>query len=348
MELTESDCKPPNRSILTIDLNETPSSSETLPSPSSAFPLSPTSMVRSFHDNHPPAEGPPADIPGEGWASSSCGACGRPEVRGHVVVCDGCERGFHFGCAGMRGRQAALLEEWVCGECLSGGVGSRRWPLGRKRGGGVRLLDMNLSPPSDDDGGEGAGDGEGSAELLMARDPRQNKGGGDSAADAEGGMMAEMVREVAEAEELGVADLMSLDPSEHPIAVQAEQLSELPGDADVGAGSSVPFIAAEHVHEEASAAPKSDPQESKAPGEHGLGHDPLVSKLQDLIREPPKSPRIEVSEDPPSVAGESSSKDDRVIAPMGRGEPLNLKGRPRRILAGPCWARLDTRESGSR
>ncbi|GMG99338.1 hypothetical protein Nepgr_001178 [Nepenthes gracilis] len=173
MELTESDCKPPNRSILTIDLNETPSSSETLPSPSSASPLSPTSMVRSFHDNHPPAEGPPADIPGEGWASSSCGACGRPEVRGHVVVCDGCERGFHFGCAGMRGRQAALLEEWVCGECLSGGVGSRRWPLGRKRGGGVRLLDMNLSPPSDGDGGEGAGDGEGSDELLMARDPRK-------------------------------------------------------------------------------------------------------------------------------------------------------------------------------
>ncbi|GAB2276541.1 hypothetical protein Dimus_011260 [Dionaea muscipula] len=157
------------RSILTIDLNETPSPSETLPSPSlssstfAAFALSPTSIVRYFHDNPPPPDGLPADIPGEG-RSSVCGACGKPEVRGHVVVCDGCEQGFHLGCAGMRGRQAASLEEWVCGECLSGGFGSRRWPLGRTKDGGgggcggggswgVRFLDMNASPPSEGDGG---------------------------------------------------------------------------------------------------------------------------------------------------------------------------------------------------
>jgi len=70
-----------------------------------------------------------------------CGACGKPEVRGQVVVCDGCERGFHLGCAG---RQAINSAEWLCGECLSGGVKSKRWPLGVKR-----ILDINASPPSD-------------------------------------------------------------------------------------------------------------------------------------------------------------------------------------------------------
>ncbi|GAB4854778.1 hypothetical protein Ancab_023363 [Ancistrocladus abbreviatus] len=198
MELTttesDSNSKPPSsnhRSILTIDLNETPSSSETLPSPSSssaaaavanaASSLSPISVVRYFHDNPLPAEGPAADIPGEGRLSD-CGACGRPEVRGHVVVCDGCERGFHFGCAGMRGRQAALLEEWVCGECLSAGIGSRRWPLGRKHAARCEvarpLFDINASPPSDEDGGGvlmvAAGvNGQESEEVSLVRDSRK-------------------------------------------------------------------------------------------------------------------------------------------------------------------------------
>ncbi|KAL9269988.1 Methyl-CpG-binding domain-containing protein, partial [Drosera capensis] len=163
---TESDssAKQLTRSILTIDLNETPSPSETLPSPnplSSSAVVSPTAVVRCIHENPAPAEGAPADIPGEG-RPAACAACGRIDARGHVVVCDGCERVFHLGCAGVKGSSgrevAAGLVEWLCGECVSGGVGSRRWPLGKKKsgtGGDLRLLDMNASPPSEGDGGGG-------------------------------------------------------------------------------------------------------------------------------------------------------------------------------------------------
>ncbi|KAL8171228.1 hypothetical protein V2J09_023032 [Rumex salicifolius] len=159
-----------SRSFLSIDLNKIPSpASESLPSPS--LSVSPISLVRSFHDNPAPPEGLPAEIPGEGCLGP-CGACGLLEVRGQVVVCDGCERGFHFLCAGMKAVQAAAVEEWVCAECRSGGVGSRRWPLGRKLGGGgggIRLLDINASPPSDADV---AGNGEEEVDLLGIRDSR--------------------------------------------------------------------------------------------------------------------------------------------------------------------------------
>lgn len=74
---------------------------------------------------------------------------------GNCLVCDGCERSFHLACAGIRGgggRQvAASIGEWVCGECLAGGVKSKRWPLGVKS---KQLLDINASPPSDVDGEE--------------------------------------------------------------------------------------------------------------------------------------------------------------------------------------------------
>ncbi|KAL5152848.1 Methyl-CpG-binding domain-containing protein 9 [Glycine soja] len=134
------------RSGLGIDLNE-------IPSPSSSFPETlPDSVavdvVRAYHDNPAPPPGGPAALPRGG--SSPCAACAKPSpaaVNHHqLVVCDGCERDFHLSCAGIRGggRQAANLDEWVCGECVAAGVKSKRWPLGVKQ-----LLDINAPPPSD-------------------------------------------------------------------------------------------------------------------------------------------------------------------------------------------------------
>ncbi|KAK9272353.1 hypothetical protein L1049_002724 [Liquidambar formosana] len=177
---TTTTTKTETRSPLGIDLNEIPVSSfpETLPSGSDAF-----AVVRNYHDNLTPPPGAAAGIPGDD-RGTGCGACGRPEVRGHVVVCDGCERGFHLSCAGMRGRQAGSMDEWICGDCVSGGVKSKRWPLGvssssaaassgSKRS-GVRLLDINASPPSD-------AEGEGSEELQDSRKhiPGDNSFGGN-------------------------------------------------------------------------------------------------------------------------------------------------------------------------
>ncbi|XP_050382693.1 methyl-CpG-binding domain-containing protein 9 isoform X2 [Argentina anserina] len=126
---------------LDIDLNERIPSPETLPDS--------VDVVRYYHDNPSPPPGGPAGVPGGAGRGSACASCGKPEVRGHVVVCDGCERGFHLACAGMRGRQAVNLDEWVCGECMCGGVRSKRWPLGVKS---KQILDINASPPSDGDG----------------------------------------------------------------------------------------------------------------------------------------------------------------------------------------------------
>ncbi|KAL6960622.1 hypothetical protein U1Q18_038386, partial [Sarracenia purpurea var. burkii] len=132
-----------------IDLNEIPStSSSETPSPD-AF-----AVVRTFHGNLTPVTGAPATVPEES-CGSACTACGQPELKGHTVVCDGCERGFHLSCTGMRGRQAMMLDEWMCGECISIGVASSRWPLGLKAEAlgntrvRVQFLDINASPPSD-------------------------------------------------------------------------------------------------------------------------------------------------------------------------------------------------------
>lgn len=151
-ELRDPELPQDSRSVLQIDLNEipSPSSAETLPDS--------IDIVRTYHENPAPPPGGPAGIPADVWGSA-CGACGKPEVRGHMVVCDGCERGFHLGCAGMRVRQDVNLDEWVCGDCISDGVKSKRWPLGVKS---KQLLDMNASPPSDFDG-------EGSEELQDLR-----------------------------------------------------------------------------------------------------------------------------------------------------------------------------------
>ena len=152
MELNDSnDSKPETRSPLGIDLNEIPSYSfsETLPDSDSAEPDS-FSVVRAIHENLDPALGDPARVP-VGKEEEPCGACGTSAAAGggRLVVCDGCERGFHLACAGVSGRLSAG-EEWVCGECVDGGVRSKRWPLGLKAK--KRILDINASPPSDGDG----------------------------------------------------------------------------------------------------------------------------------------------------------------------------------------------------
>ncbi|XVE83943.1 hypothetical protein DITRI_Ditri16bG0129400 [Diplodiscus trichospermus] len=156
MDVTDSnDSKPETRSPLGIDLNEIPSSSftETLPDSDSAEPDS-FSIVRAIHENPDPALGDPAGVP-LGKEEETCCSCGKSVAAegggggGRVVVCDGCEGGFHLACAGVSGR-LSVAEEWVCEECVGRGVRSKRWPLGLKAK--KRILDINASPPSDGDG----------------------------------------------------------------------------------------------------------------------------------------------------------------------------------------------------
>ncbi|XP_038904733.1 methyl-CpG-binding domain-containing protein 9 isoform X2 [Benincasa hispida] len=139
---TDSTTRSASGTGIGIDLNEIPSPSSFSETLSDTF-----DVVRSFHDNPPPFDGDPAHVP-RGVRGSVCGLCGQPEVRGHVVVCDGCERGFHLACTGMRSAHALNFEDWVCGDCFSSGVKSKRWPLGVKS---KQLLDINASPPSDGD-----------------------------------------------------------------------------------------------------------------------------------------------------------------------------------------------------
>ncbi|KAL0016636.1 hypothetical protein SO802_003705 [Lithocarpus litseifolius] len=88
------------------------------------------SIIRNFHDNPPPPLGGPAELPGAEndasvgninharRSSGACGACSGPEVKGQVVVCNGCERGFHISYAGARaGCQVLSHDEWICTEC---------------------------------------------------------------------------------------------------------------------------------------------------------------------------------------------------------------------------------------
>lgn len=149
-DLEQTPSRPEARSPLGIDLNEIPSTSSAEfglePEPESDF------VVRSFHDEQKTASvGPAASVP----ECSTCAACGREVPSGGgVLVCDGCERGFHLACAGqMQGSFPVVNGEWVCAECFSGGVSSSRWPLG-VRAKKKRVLDINASPPSDGDGDE--------------------------------------------------------------------------------------------------------------------------------------------------------------------------------------------------
>ncbi|KAA3455958.1 methyl-CpG-binding domain-containing protein 9 [Gossypium australe] len=173
MELSDSnDSKPETRSPLGIDLNEIPSSSfaETLPDSDSAEPDS-FSIVRAIHENPDPALGEAAGVPVAN-EEEQCGVCGLSAAipgggGGRVVVCDGCERGFHLACSGVSEKLLSGAE-WVCGACVGRGVRSKRWPLGFKAK--KRILDINASPPSDGDG-----DGEEVQELL-----RQHTAGDNS------------------------------------------------------------------------------------------------------------------------------------------------------------------------
>ncbi|KAK7266131.1 hypothetical protein RIF29_18771 [Crotalaria pallida] len=134
-----------SHSGLGIDLNE-------IPSPSAAETLSQDSLdvVREYHDNPGPPQGGPATIP---RGPTPCAACGKHGGAQALVLCDGCERGFHLPCAGVRGGRNAVLHvvEWLCADCVGNGVKSKRWPLGVKS---KQLLDINASPPSDGDAEE--------------------------------------------------------------------------------------------------------------------------------------------------------------------------------------------------
>ncbi|CAK9157482.1 unnamed protein product, partial [Ilex paraguariensis] len=148
MELTDSTQgnSEPTVSILGIDLNEVPSSSSF-----ESLSRDAISVVRTFHGELTPPAGVAAELPDISF-STSCSSCHFKEVPGQVVVCDGCERGFHLACAGMRGEQAEIINEWMCRECVSNNVQSNRWPLGwktKRKSGRVRLLDINALPYSD-------------------------------------------------------------------------------------------------------------------------------------------------------------------------------------------------------
>ncbi|KAK9119666.1 hypothetical protein Scep_017759 [Stephania cephalantha] len=147
--------------LFQIDLNEIPSSPSSGDAQASPR-LEAFDLVRRIHGNPRPAPGPPAELPGDARCAPC--VCGRAEARGGVLVCDGCERWFHLSCAGMRSRQAIVLEDWVCGGCLRSGEGSNRWGLGPVVAGlkrsGVRMLDINAPPPppSDGEGDDGSDD----------------------------------------------------------------------------------------------------------------------------------------------------------------------------------------------
>eukprot|EP00257_Ricinus_communis_P015651 XP_015573615.1 methyl-CpG-binding domain-containing protein 9 [Ricinus communis] len=175
MELTDSS-DITTRSPLFIDLNEIPSSSTSSP-PSIARPdpesnkrpkpdeFDSLDVVRSFHENQDPATGIAAGLPEE-EKLLVCGACGKPEARekDEVVVCDGCERGFHLLCAGMHGKEEVMkFLDWICGDCVNNGIKSKRWPLGVNKSKKM-ILDINASPPSDCDG-----DGDGDEERAYLR-----------------------------------------------------------------------------------------------------------------------------------------------------------------------------------
>ncbi|XP_019442587.1 PREDICTED: methyl-CpG-binding domain-containing protein 9-like isoform X2 [Lupinus angustifolius] len=148
MELTDSiaaanNHPPPplqdSHSGLGIDLNE-------IPSPSTFETLQETiEIVRAFHDNPgPPPEGP-ALLP---RGLTVCAACGKHGCSGvHAIVCDGCDRGFHVSCVGVHG-DGRRIDEWLCADCVAGGVKSKLWPLGVKS---KQLLDINASPPREAD-----------------------------------------------------------------------------------------------------------------------------------------------------------------------------------------------------
>ncbi|VFQ73541.1 unnamed protein product [Cuscuta campestris] len=115
-------------------------------------------LVKSFHAISILPSGAPAELPRELNGAAMCEACGRPEAEGCVVVCDGCERGFHVHCSGMTEVEASKLEEWMCRKCSGSGRRSNHWHLGwrnkRRRLGTGFALDVNGGSPQGDANGE--------------------------------------------------------------------------------------------------------------------------------------------------------------------------------------------------
>ncbi|KAK4760318.1 hypothetical protein SAY87_005211 [Trapa incisa] len=132
-------------SPLGIDLNEIPSAAESV------------DIVRTYQDVPDLPPEPPA-TPVLARGASACGVCGLPADESEsVVVCDGCELGFHLACTGMcLAEDIDAAAEWVCQRCRERGVKGRGWPLGFKSK-RKPVLDMNSSPPSDRDGEEEPG-----------------------------------------------------------------------------------------------------------------------------------------------------------------------------------------------
>ncbi|XP_031107292.1 methyl-CpG-binding domain-containing protein 9-like [Ipomoea triloba] len=139
--------------------------------------ISAEKLVRSFHTSTKLPSGAPAELPRK-LNGSACEACGRPEAEGCVVVCDGCERGFHVGCLGMLVGEAIELEEWICGKCSGCGVRSNRWNLGwrnkRRRVDTDSVVDITGTPRSE-------GEGQGCKDSLLFRKhiPGDNPFGGN-------------------------------------------------------------------------------------------------------------------------------------------------------------------------
>jgi hypothetical protein len=62
-----------------------------------------------------------------GAAALTCEACGSPQHAATLLVCDGCERGWHSGCLGQPAA-AAPEGEWLCPQCMAaGGPRSNAW-----------------------------------------------------------------------------------------------------------------------------------------------------------------------------------------------------------------------------
>lgn len=93
------------------------------------------------------AAGIPSDV-------TVCAACGLAVERGNVLVCDGCELGFHLGCAEMPGQKEVVLEEWLCGKCESNEVRCNRWPLGAAKG-GIKRKNSGINNALSSGNGEG-------------------------------------------------------------------------------------------------------------------------------------------------------------------------------------------------
>ncbi|KAL0744578.1 hypothetical protein Bca4012_086091 [Brassica carinata] len=243
MELTDSSKHPlrasedHHRSFLGIDLNEIPTGAGCTAVQHDDGDYEPVEVVRSIHDNPDPAPGAPADVPGPD-RDAACGACGRPESKELVSVCDACERGFHLCCVND-GVEAAPSADWMCSDCATGGGRSKLWPLGVKS---KLILDMNASPPSDAEGHGGEDTSDSRKHMLASTSCMGNsfeysvthssslKPGREHACLETSGMMARNIKMSVDAldpHSLGFGFPLSLRNSSFPIRFPSVNPSHL-------------------------------------------------------------------------------------------------------------------------